>query len=263
MSIARYDDAIAAIQEAARLEPDDANVHSSLGRAYWVGKGDLDAGIAHLERAAEINPDLGYAHLQLGLLYALRGHYAEVEAACRRAIDLQGRFVSGREGLQIVGAYTRLGYVQYLRGEYEDALGVFQQQVDALAGSDHALKDRSLIELDCKIGATYVRMGQHDDAERHFTGALKSFQARVARGADDPFTKYYIAIVCGLRGDIDHAIRYFEETLEQLPALNRTRARLDPDFEAVRANPRMSVLLEPASAPAGPGSGPSPGSVVS
>ena len=33
MSIARYDDAIAAIQEAARLEPDDANVYSSLGRA--------------------------------------------------------------------------------------------------------------------------------------------------------------------------------------------------------------------------------------
>ena len=152
LSIGSYDEAIAAIQEAARLEPGDANVCSSLGRAYWVGKGDLEAGIVHLERAADINPDLGYAHLQLGLLYALRGDHAEAEAACRRAIDLQERFVSGREGLQIVGAYTRLGYVQYLRGEYQDALHVFHQQVEALSGSDHALKERSLIELDCKIG---------------------------------------------------------------------------------------------------------------
>ena len=109
MSVGQYDDAIAAIEEAVRLQPADANNYSALGRGYWVGKGDLDAGIAHLERAAEINPDLGYAHLQLGLLYALRGELDHAESACRRAIDLQERFVSGREGLQIVGAYTRMG----------------------------------------------------------------------------------------------------------------------------------------------------------
>ena len=263
MSIAQYDDAIAAIQEAARLEPADANVYSSLGRAYWVGRGDLDAGIAHLERAAEINPDLGYAHLQLGMLYAIRGDYADAEASCRRAIDLQERFVSGREGLQIVGAYTRLGYVQYLRGAYADALRVFQKQVDALSASDHALKERSLIELNYKIGATYLRMDQPEDAERHFAQAMKSFEGRLARGADDPFTKYYIAGLCGLRGDLDHAVRYFEETLAQLPALNRARAALDPDFEALRADPRMSVLLQADPAPTVQGSASSPGGVVS
>jgi len=86
-------------------------------------------------------------------------------------------------------------------------------------------------------------MGQPEDAERHFARAMKSFEARLARGADDPFTKYYISGLCGLHGNIDRAIRYFEETLGQLPALNRTRARLDPDCEAVRSDPRMSVLL--------------------
>lgn len=34
ISLARYDDAIAAMQEAARLEPDDANIYTALGRAY-------------------------------------------------------------------------------------------------------------------------------------------------------------------------------------------------------------------------------------
>ena len=106
------------------------------------------------------------------------------------------------------------GYVQYLRGEHDDALCVFQRKVEALSVSDHALKERSLIELNYKIGATYLRTGQHEDAEQHFAQAMKSFEGRLERGADDPFTKYYIAGLCALRDDTDHAVRYFEETLE-------------------------------------------------
>ena len=244
MSVGQYDDAIAAIEEAVRLQPADANNYSALGRGYWVGKGDLDAGIAHLERAAEINPDLGYAHLQLGLLYALRGELDHAESACRRAIDLQERFVSGREGLQIVGAYTRMGYVHYLRGELDEALRVFQQQVDALESSDHALKERTLIELDCKIGATYLRMKRTADADRHFSRAVKTFDRRLARGADDPFTKYYMAALYALKGETDRALRYLDDTIQHLPALNRTRARMDPDFDAVRTDPRFTALVD-------------------
>ncbi len=244
MSIGLYDDAIAAIEEAVRLQPADANNYSALGRSYWVGKGDLDAGIAHLERAAEINPELGYAHLQLGLLYALRGELDQAESACRRAIDLQERFVSGREGLQIVGAYTRMGYVHYLRGELGEALRVFQQQVDALKASDHALKERTLIELDYKIGATYLKMGQPADADRHFSRAIKTFDRRLARGADDPFTKYYIAALYALQGETDRALRYLDDTIQHLPALNRTRARRDPDFDRVRTDPRFTALVD-------------------
>lgn len=52
-------------------------------------------------------------------------------------------------------AHLQLGLLYALRGELDEALRVFQQQVDALESSDHALKERTLIELDCKIGATY------------------------------------------------------------------------------------------------------------
>lgn len=71
----------------------------------------LEEGIAALERAVTIDPQSGYAHLQLGLLCALCGHYQRAEAACRQAIDLQERYISGKAGLEIVGAHTRLGYV--------------------------------------------------------------------------------------------------------------------------------------------------------
>ena len=99
LSLGQFEEAIAAISVAAQLEPDDASAHQSLARAYWVGQGDIDAGIAEMERALAINPDLGYAHLQLGLLYALRGNYVKAQRACRVAVDLQERFLSGKEGL--------------------------------------------------------------------------------------------------------------------------------------------------------------------
>ena len=243
LSLGRFDEAISAIREAARLEPDDAGVHQSLARAYWVGRGDIDAGIAELEHALAINPDLGYAHLQLGLLYALRGNYVKAERSCRVAIDLQERIMSGKEGLRIVGAYARLGYVFYLQGRYPEAIKIYEQGVATLANSDHALKERSLIELHTKLAATYQHMHRPVDANRHFTEAVTRFERRIARGADDPATKYYIASLYGLQGNAEKAVRYLRESIAELPALNRVRAGADPDFDPIRSDPAFVEAL--------------------
>ena len=45
------------------------------------------------------------------------------------------------------------------------------------ASSDHALKDRTAIELNVKMGAAYHRLGRADEAARHFDRALKMFDA--------------------------------------------------------------------------------------
>ena len=60
----------------------------------------------------------------------------------------------------------------------------------ALAASDHALKERGLIELYVKLAATCHRMDRSADANRHFTEAVTWFKRRIARGVDDPATKY-------------------------------------------------------------------------
>ena len=70
-----------------------------------------------------------------------------------------------------------------------------------LAEHDHALKGRLQIEILQKQGAAYWRKGDREAADRAFAEMMKAFRARQSRGADDPFTKYYVASLHALRGE--------------------------------------------------------------
>ena len=100
-----------------------------------------------------------------------------------------------------------------------------------------------MIELNQKLGAAYLRLGDNEEAEKRFAAAIEAFEQRLATGADDPFTKYYIAALYALRNKTDLAIKYFEETLGMLGALNKTRGPIDPDFDGIREDPRFIELL--------------------
>ncbi len=249
LSLGQTDAAIAAIREALRLEPDNGQAHQGLARAYWVGKGDFAAAIPLFERAIALNPEAGYSYLQLSLLLAWQGELVRAEDVSRRAVELQEQYISGNLGLQIVGAHSRLGYVHYLLGNYAEALKEYERELAFIGASDHALRERTLLELNVKIGAAYLRLGRGEDAERHFTRALKAFEARVATGADDPFTRYYIACLHALRGDPAHALDSLERVARALPALTAARVATDVDLESLREEPRFLAVAAGASAP--------------
>ncbi|PYP84376.1 MAG: hypothetical protein DMF61_20265 [Blastocatellia bacterium AA13] len=244
-----YDAAVESIKEAIRLEPSNAQGHSALGRVYWLGKGMIDEGITEFEHAIALNPEAGYSFLQLGFLRTLKGDYERAEKVLRQAIELQEKYISGKEGLQIVGAHARLGYAYYRQARYQEAIEEYQKEVAFLSSSDHGLRERTLIELNQKIGAAFLRLGDNAEAERRFAAAISGFEERLAKGADDPFTKYYIAALYSLRNMPDPAVKYFEETLGLIGALNRTRARIDPDFDNIRKDARfIDVLNAPLAA---------------
>jgi serine/threonine protein kinase/tetratricopeptide (TPR) repeat protein len=234
LALGRADEAVASLQRAIELEPGQARPWATLARAHWIGRGDLREGVAALDKAVAINPQFGYGHLQLAFLYTELGEYERARAAATVAVDLQERYISGEEGLLVVGAHTRLGYVHYRQQRYADAVEEYLRELAFLTPSDHVLKDRSLIELHQKLGAAYLRLGQAADAERHLTLAIRSYEERLARGADDPATKYYAAIALALRGETDRAVKYLEQTWPRLGALNRQRSAHDPDLESVR-----------------------------
>jgi tetratricopeptide (TPR) repeat protein len=238
----RTDEAIAESREALRIEPDNGQAHQALARAYWVGKGDFAAAIPVFERAIALNPQAGYSYLQLSLLLAWEGQLDRAEDVCRRAVELQEQYISGNFGLQIVGAHARLGYVQYLKGHYDEALREYERELAFIGASDHALRERTLLEINVKSGAAHLRQGRVEDAERHFARALKSFAARVATGADDPFTRYYVACLHALRGDAVHALDSLERVAHSLPELTAARARVDVDLVSLREEPRFRII---------------------
>jgi non-specific serine/threonine protein kinase len=240
----RVDEAIAAFREALRLEPEDAGARSGLARLYWLGQGKLEEAMAEFERAIDLNPEGGYSYLQLSLLYALRGRLDDAERVARQAVDLQERYLSGSEGLQVVGAHSRLGYILYLRRRYDEAIREYERELAFVSSSDHALRERMTIEVAQKLGAAWLRKGGRDAAERYFDLALRSFKARVGRGADDPYTRYYIAALHALNGDPDLAFESLERSFASLGAPNRVRAPLDPDFESLRGDPRFQALVD-------------------
>jgi tetratricopeptide (TPR) repeat protein len=249
LNLGRTDEAIAAITEAIRLEPDNGQAHQSLARAHWVGRGDFAAAIPEFETAIRLNPEAGYSYLQLGLLLAWEGQYARAEEVCLRAVELQDQYISGNAGLQVVGANARLGYVYYLQGRDEDALREYERGLAFVASSDHALKDRTAIELNIKMGAVYHRLGRRDEADRHFSRALRMFDSLVGKGADDPFTRYYVASLHALTGAADKAFDSLERVGARLPALTAARMRRDRDLDALRSDPRFGQLLDRFSRP--------------
>ncbi|MDP1569837.1 MAG: protein kinase [Vicinamibacterales bacterium] len=234
------DAAIAALQDAVRGQPDHSMAHGTLGRAYWVGRGLVPEAIAELELAVRLNPESGYAHLQLALLYALNDQAVEAEAAARAAIALQEQAMSGTQGLLIVGAHARLGYAFYRRGRHDEAIAEYRRELEYLAASDHALRDRTLIELQQKLSAAFFRKGDDEAAAVHGERAIRQFQARLATGADDAFTRYYMASLFGLRGDAEEAIGHLQKPLTELGPLTRWRIGRDADFDPVR--PALAAL---------------------
>jgi non-specific serine/threonine protein kinase len=242
LALGRIDEAIAEAREALRVDEENGQAYQALGRALWIGKGDFHAAIPVFERAILLNPEAGYSYLQLGLMLAWTGAYDRAEEVLRRAIDLQEQYISGNAGLQIVGAHARLGYVHYLSGRYDQALREYERELAFIASGDHALRERTQLELNVKIGAVYLRQGRTEDANRHFARALKSFDARVATGADDPFTRYYIACLHALRGDHDRAFESLERVASRLPELTAARVKLDIDLAGLRDDARFKTL---------------------
>ena len=238
----RTDDAIAEISEAIRLDGENGQAYQALARALWVGKGDFAGAIPLFEKSIQLNPEAGYSYLQLGLLLAWEGQFERAEEVCRRAVELQDQYVSGNAGLQVVGANSRLGYVFYLQGRHDEALREYERGLAFVGSTDHALKDRTVIEINMKMGAAHHRLGHAAEAARHFDRALKMHGALTARGADDPFTRYYIAAVHALRGEADKALDSLERVAARYPRLTSARLRRDPDMESLRGNERFARL---------------------
>lgn len=84
----RLDAAISEWQQAAASRPDDAAIHTLLGRAYLEAKQN-DSAIAEFSRATRLEPDSQSAWWGLALAYHAAGRESEADSAMQRAQQLK------------------------------------------------------------------------------------------------------------------------------------------------------------------------------
>ena len=241
----RVDDAIGALKRALSIAPHDSFVHAALGRAYYIGKGMFREAAHEYEQAVNDAQEGSWVAPALAHCLTYLGDFERAEQMARRAIDAQEQYLRGHEGMQIIGAYARLGHVYYLQGRYDDAIAEYYREVVFARQSDHVLKERVLIEVYQKLTSAYVRQGSMDDAREAFGHVTAGFADRLAKGADDPFTRYYVACSHAMMGNKAAAIEHLRRAIEGRRNFNAARARAEIDFEGLRSDPEFQELVSP------------------
>jgi len=242
-SLGREEEGIEAVQRALALDPADAPSHGALARAFFIGRADFDRAAAEYETVLRLNPQAGWSALQLSHCAALRRDFARGEAAARQAAALQEKMQSGRDGVVIVGSYMRLGHLAALQGRHREALEHLERERRFLEQGDHALRSRTTIELHQRIGSAHLHLGEHEEARAAFQVALSMFEERLRLGADDPYTRFYVAGIHALRGEPEQALSSLGRAVRMRRRFNVARARIEPEFASLRDDPRFKELV--------------------
>lgn len=240
----RVNDAIGALKRAKSFAPDDSFVHAALGRAYFIGKGKFKEAAAEFELALRGDAENSWVTPALAHCYVYLGNYERAEELTMEAIKAQQRYAINHEGIQMIGGFARLGHLHALRGRYEEAIAELSREIVFLMQSDHALKDRVMIEVGQKMTSAFVRQGKLDEARKAFEKTITAFSERIQKGADDPFTRYYVACACAMMGYKDQAMEHLTKAIEGRRAFNAARARVEPDFESLRDDRNFQALTE-------------------
>ncbi len=86
----RYDQALAELSEAERLDPLDLQLKTQIGYVHFFMH-DLDRAIEQFERTLGLEPAFAFAHYALGDACTQRGEYDRAVSEFERAIELAGR----------------------------------------------------------------------------------------------------------------------------------------------------------------------------
>lgn len=196
----QYDDALATLERAGRLDKNEAEVFFMLGevlREQDTTRVGQAKAIDAYERAAELNPDLVDAWMQLGMLHEARGN-SIAERYFRTATTVQRD--SALPYRLLADYYARQDKLPESVAAYDEAIRRDPQYADAFYNSGLVLLDMDSVER----------------AARHFEMAVE-----VAPTYTD--AHYYRGVASELQGQPGRARAAYEQAL-----------RLAPDFDLAR-----------------------------
>ncbi len=195
----RLEEALAPMQTAAALLPQDDQAHSNLGATLKSQHRLVEAEASH-RRALELNPASAEAHNNLAVTLKSQGRLAEAEASYNRALALNPAYIQ---------AHGNLGNVLKEQGRLSEAEASYRQAL-ALAPS-HA-------EAHNNLGLLLQQQGRLTEAELVYRRALELNPA-------------YVDAYSNLSGLLSQ-----EGLLAEAEAGLRQALALKPDADAAHSN---------------------------
>ena len=145
--------ATAAVNEALRLDPDQAAVHYSLGNMYQQ-TGRYEDAIVALRRAISIQPDDDESHALLARVLAAKGDYAGASDEAKRAVDIRPSWTT----------YFNQGRVEVTAGHLDKALTALRRTTELNPGFAGGFQ---------MLGVTYQMMGDFDNAIGNYEHSIR------------------------------------------------------------------------------------------
>ncbi len=201
----RIPEAIEQYEQALRLSPDFAEAHNNLGNVL-TQPGSLPEAIGHLEQALRIKPNYPEAHNNLGIALARAGRMTEAIEQYEQALRIKP---------DLAEVHNSLGTALYQTGKSQEAIEHLQQalQIKPDYAAAHA-----------NLGVALAQTGKNEDAIAHFEQALRI-------KPDYAEAHYNLGGILAQSGRIPEAIEQYEQAL-----------RINPDFTEAHYN--LGLALE-------------------
>jgi eukaryotic-like serine/threonine-protein kinase len=153
--------ALAAAQQAERLNDSSAEVHFVLGRVY-SRTGKTAEAIAELKRAVALEPNSDDGYRGLGSVYLTLGQKDQALQAYAKAIEINSYYWYN---------YNQLGNAYSQFGDYDKALTAFKRVIEL--EPDNATGHMN-------IGVAYFQEGKYEEAIPYFQKSLQSQPSSIA-----------------------------------------------------------------------------------
>ncbi len=180
-----------ALKELAALAEDDARAWFVLGELYEA-TGRLNEAAAAFEKAIAIEPDEPAFHTRLGLVFLRQGMPTNAERKFRKAMELEDEPKPSLDFL--AQALTVLGRAH-------EVPALWQERVE---------RDPSNGLLWAKLAVSKRLAGDED-------GAKRAFEEGLERSENPLIVKRYYAPLLVEDGELDQALDYYEDCLDETP----------------------------------------------
>ncbi|HEY4019852.1 MAG TPA: BTAD domain-containing putative transcriptional regulator [Pseudonocardiaceae bacterium] len=180
--VRRFAESLEHLNKSLELAERDANqadqlrTHQALGLVHGGRLKDHVTALAHFTKALELAEELDHqvwraeAHNEIALCLATLKRFDEARPHSEQALLLL-RAAGDRDGEADV--MDNMGMIAYQSGDYERAVALYQQCIDAYRG--HGNRNSMAAALE-RLGNAHRALGQHDQAREALWQSLELFQ---------------------------------------------------------------------------------------